>query len=80
MSLEQTLARLLAANLPLQAKLDQLRTEFETNIAARDVVAGIHKATAELIGERRRTAGAQSRRQGACICSPGCRRSPDPFP
>jgi peroxiredoxin len=49
MSLEQILARLSAANLPLQTKLDQLRAEFETNLAPPDVVAGIHKATAELI-------------------------------
>lgn len=49
MSLEQILARLSAADLPLQAKLDQLRTEFETNLAPPEVIAGIHKATAELI-------------------------------
>jgi hypothetical protein len=37
MSLEQTLTRFSALNLPLQAKLDQLRAEFETNSAPPDV-------------------------------------------
>lgn len=64
MSLEQILVRLSAANLPLQVKLDQLRTAFETNIAPPDVVAGIHKATEELIasgaGQRALKAGDQA--------------------
>jgi peroxiredoxin len=64
MSLEQTLTRLSAANLPLQAKLDALRTEFETNLAPLDVVAGIHRATEELIasgaGQRALKAGDQA--------------------
>jgi AhpC/TSA family len=61
MSLEEILGRLSAADLPLQTKLDQLRMEFETNLAPPDVVAGIHKATAELIasgaGQRALKAG-----------------------
>lgn len=49
MSIEETLARLSALNVPLQTKLDQLRAEFETNLAPPDVVAGIHRATEDLI-------------------------------
>ena len=49
MSLEQILARHSAANLPQQAKHAQLRAELETNLAPADVVAGIHRATEELI-------------------------------
>lgn len=49
MSLELTLARLSTSKLPLQAKLDELRTEFETSIAPPDVVAGLHQAITELI-------------------------------
>jgi peroxiredoxin len=64
MSLEQILGRLSAADLPLQTKLDQLRTEFETNLAPPDVVAGIHRATEELIasgaGQRALKAGDQA--------------------
>lgn len=49
MSLEQLVARLSASNLPLQSKFDELRKAFETNFAPPDVVAGIHRATEELI-------------------------------
>lgn len=49
MSLQETLASIAKSGLPLQGKLDALKTEFETNIAPPPVVEALHRATNELI-------------------------------
>ncbi len=56
MSFQETLAAIAKSGLPLQAKLDAIKTEFETNIAPPSVVAALHRATEELIA-----AGAQDK-------------------
>ncbi len=48
MSLEQTLASIAASGLPLQGKLDLLKTEFETNVAPPPIVEALHRAIDEL--------------------------------
>jgi len=53
MTFQDTLAQIAQSGLPLQGKLDAIRTEFETNIAPGPVVEVLHRATDELI-----TAGA----------------------
>lgn len=61
MSLEETLAAIGASGLPLQAKLDALRTEFETKLAPPAVVEALHRSIDELIasgaGDRALKAG-----------------------
>jgi len=49
MSLQETLTSIAKSGLPLQGKLDALRTEFETNIAPAPVVEAFHRAITELI-------------------------------
>jgi len=49
MSLQETLTSIAKSGLPLQGKLDALRTEFETNIAPAPVVEAFHRAINELI-------------------------------
>ena len=49
MSPEETLASIARSGLPLQGKLDALRTEFETKMAPPEVVAVMHRVTDELI-------------------------------
>ncbi len=61
MSLEQTLSAIGVSGLPLQGKLDALRTEFETKFAPPVVVEALHRSIDELIasgaGERALKAG-----------------------
>ncbi|MET0308498.1 MAG: peroxiredoxin-like family protein [Sphingomonas sp.] len=49
MSLQDTLAVIAQSDLPLQGKLDAIKTEFETNLAPAPVVEALHRATDELI-------------------------------
>jgi peroxiredoxin len=49
MSLPDTLAAIAASGLPLQGKLDVLKTEFETKLAPPAIVATLHRATDELV-------------------------------
>lgn len=56
MSLQETLASIAKSGLPLQGKLDALKSEFETNLAPPAAVEALHRATDELIAS-----GAQSR-------------------
>jgi peroxiredoxin len=49
MSFQETLATIAKSGLPLQGKLDALKTEFETKLAPPPVVATLHRATDELI-------------------------------
>ncbi len=49
MTIQETIASLTASSLPLQGKLDGLRTEFETKIAPPAVVDALHRAIDELI-------------------------------
>ncbi len=49
MSFPEFLAAVAASDLPLQGKLDAVKTEFETKIAPPAVVAALHRATDELI-------------------------------
>jgi peroxiredoxin len=49
MSFQETLASIAKSGLPLQGKLDALRTEFETKIAPPPVVEVLHRAINELI-------------------------------
>ena len=49
MSLDETLAAIGASGLPLQGKLDALRTEFETNLAPPAAVEALHQSIDELI-------------------------------
>ena len=49
MSLPDTLAAIAASGLPLQGKLDVLKTEFETKLAPPTIVAALHRATDELV-------------------------------
>jgi peroxiredoxin len=56
MSFQDTLAAIAKSGLPLQGKLDALKTEFETNLAPPAVVEVMHRATDELIAT-----GAQNR-------------------
>ena len=56
MTLQETLASIAKSGLPLQGKLDALKSEFETNFAPPAVVEALHRATDELIAS-----GAQNR-------------------
>ena len=49
MSLPDTLTAIAASGLPLQGKLDVLKTEFETKLAPPAIVAALHRATDELV-------------------------------
>lgn len=49
MSFQEVLASIASSGLPLQAKLDAFKTEFETNIAPKPVVEVLHRATDELV-------------------------------
>jgi hypothetical protein len=67
MAVKENLARISVLDLPLQNKLDRLRTEFETNLAPPDVVAGIHRATEELIASGVGAESIESRRPRAVL-------------
>jgi peroxiredoxin len=56
MNFQETFMSIVKSGLPLQAKLDALKAEFETNVAPPAVVQTLHRATDELIAS-----GAQSR-------------------
>jgi peroxiredoxin len=56
MTLQETLASIVKSGLPLQGKLDALKSEFETNLAPPAAVEALHRATNELIAS-----GAQNR-------------------
>jgi peroxiredoxin len=49
MSFQETLASIARSGLPLQAKLDAVKAEFETSMAPPPVVEVLHRATDELI-------------------------------
>jgi peroxiredoxin len=49
MSLQEVLASIAKSGLPLQAKLDAVKAEFENNVAPPDVVELLHRSTNELI-------------------------------
>jgi peroxiredoxin len=49
MSFQEVLASIASSGLPLQAKLDAIKAEFETKIAPKPVVEVLHRATDELI-------------------------------
>lgn len=56
MTLQETLAAIATSGLPLQGKLDALKSAFETKFAPPAVVEALHRATDELIAS-----GAQDR-------------------
>ncbi len=56
MTLQETLASIAGSGLPLQGKLDALKSAFESNFAPPAVVQVLHRATDELIAS-----GAQNR-------------------
>ena len=56
MTLQETLASIAKSGLPLQGKLDLLKSEFEANFAPPAAVEALHRATDELIAS-----GAQNR-------------------
>src|SRR5262249_50861989 len=49
MSFQEVLAKIAGSDLPLQAKLDAVKAEFETNVAPKAVVEVMHRATDELV-------------------------------
>jgi len=56
MTLQEILAEIAKSGVPLQGKLDALKSDFETNLAPPAVVEVLHRATDELIAS-----GAQNR-------------------
>ena len=56
MTLQETFASIAKSGLPLQAKLDAFKSEFDTNLAPPAAVEALHRSVAELIAS-----GAQTR-------------------
>ena len=49
MTLQETLASIAKSGLPLQGKLDAMKSEFDTKLAPPEIVEALHRSTEELI-------------------------------